>query len=187
MIQVLHFLNLPKLRSIEIDRISDSHLATDSIDQRQITTCVEKFHSAGEPLHNVTLQNIVASAQSTLTSLHCKIPGRTRSRYDPVDEIYMLDTFSPAALKMISRPLRASFTSLRLDTDSMVWRSHDQSKLDLVDFISLKTVTLSSRLWFEEGPGWLRTGVWRLLPVSIEELAVCLAIVVAPHFSDNLA
>ena len=44
-IQVLHLLNLSNLRTIEIDRISDSHLATDSRHQRQIKTCVEKFHS----------------------------------------------------------------------------------------------------------------------------------------------
>lgn len=183
--QVLHFLNLPKLRSIEIDRISDSHLATDSRHQRHITACVERFHSAGEPLHPVTLQNIVASAQSTLTSLHCKMPGRTRSRYNFIDEMHMLDTFSPALLKEILRPLRDTLTNLRLDTDSMMWPSHDQSKLELTDFISLKTVTLSSRFLFEEGlAGWLRTGVWRLLPVSIEKLAVCLAILVAPYSSD---
>lgn len=41
--QVLRFRRLPKLRSIEVDRISDSHLATDSEHQHQITTCVENF------------------------------------------------------------------------------------------------------------------------------------------------
>ena len=181
MIQVLHLLNLPKLRSIEIDRISDSHLATDSRHRQQITTCVEKFHSAGEPLHPVTLQNIVASAQSTLTSLHCKMPGRTGSRYNLIDGMHMLDTFSPALLKEILRPLQATLTSLRLDTDSMLWPSHDETELDLSDFISLKTVTLSSSLLFEQGlVGLRRTGVWRLLPVSIEKLTVFLAMLIAP-------
>ena len=114
------------------------------------------------------------------------MPGRTKSRYGPIDDIDMLDTFSPTLLKEILRPLRTTLTSLRLDTDSMVWPSHDQSELDLSDFISLQNVTLSSRLLFEQGlVAWLRTGVWRLLPVSIEKLAVCLQSLLRHAFLTN--
>lgn len=174
--EVLHFMKLPKLRSLRVDRVKDSRHPTAYGRPRQITTCIEVFHTTWRPLHPATLQRIVSSSQSTLTTLHCAMPGTPKyrwSRYDLSHRNYMLDTFSPAALKDVLQPVQATLTSLKLTTGRMSWPSHDQSRLDLVEFVSLKDVSLSSLFLFGNWPSaFVMTGVWRLLPASIEELTV---------------
>lgn len=81
---------------------------------------------------------------------------RTASRtlaFGPHD---MLDTFSPTALKRMLWRVRATLTSLSMTTESMVWPFHDQSRLNLEDFISLKDVQLSSLFFLRRRVTWVR-------------------------------
>ena len=174
--QIVRFLNLPNLRNLEVRYDSDSHHLLGLANEHKITTCVERFHAYIGPLHPMTMQAVIASARSTLTSLNVMMPGRTTHIYNGSPGVQMLDAFSPKSMRAMLQPVRATLRTLALQADAMLWPSHDGSILDLGHFVSLKNVKLSSLFLFRFGSSARdRNGVWRLLPPSIEKLSVCSA------------
>ena len=170
--QALHFLTLPSLREFHVHGITEANNGPFRGTKPQVTTRVEEFHTVGRPLHPTTMKSLLALSQSTLKSLHIRVPGRMAQDQElKLNE--MLGAFSPATINDTLHPVRATLARLRLRTDLMTWPSHDGSRLDLADFVSLKYARLSSPLFFEESATSSRSGVWRLLPASIEELTVC--------------
>ena len=124
-------------------------------------------------MHPVAMRTIIASSRSTLISLGGSIPGRTAAPFDPAVANPILDAFS-IAMRDVPQPVRATLTRLSLMAELTLWLSHDQSRLDLMDFTCLRDVNLSSVFFFGDWPpGWRRNGLWRLLPASTEKLAVC--------------
>lgn len=104
-----------------------------------------------------------------LRKLRCGMPGHENS----LARTQMTNIFSPVGITSLLWPLRHSLVTLSMHDKNLQWPGHDLSRLDLNEFIVLKDIFLSSNLLFgATKPHPSRSGAYKLLPRSLEKLAV---------------
>lgn len=171
---VLHFLNLPNIHHLDVDDIRAFTRSIDAIASEISlhTSAVRHLDLGWYPISPEAMKLILSKTPS-LSSLFCVAPGESLVNFEKRKQNEMLGTFSPQSLAAILRPVQETLVRLDLEVSHMWWDHQDKSRLDLSRFQALEIIHVASILFFQsEDPHENRSGVWRLLPKTITELAV---------------
>ena len=109
-----------------------------------------------------------------LKTLACSIPGREQhGRKDIWHKPKMNHLLSPASLTRALEPVKHSLVNLWIEDSGTDWPGHDDSRIDLNDFSSLKSLlVLASCLFITQAPQPSRVWVHKLMPPSLEKVEV---------------
>ncbi|KAL9046053.1 MAG: hypothetical protein Q9214_001017 [Letrouitia sp. 1 TL-2023] len=76
---------------------------------------------------------------------------------------------SPAAVSRTFGPIKSTLRELQLTSGGMFWPSHDQTRLDVSDFVALRVLQVPCNCLFPP-ESESRNGVYKLLPKSLQTL-----------------
>lgn len=85
----------------------------------------------------------------------------------------MTGPLSPAAVPRAFGPIKSTLRELTLTTGGMFWPRHDQTRLDVSDFVALRVLEVPCNCLFPP-ESESRKGVYKLLPKSLQTLKVCI-------------
>ena len=120
-----------------------------------------------------TLSDLLGLTEA-LKVLTCVIPRDEEPRTGPL-RTSMRWALSPAAVARALEPVKDTLVELSLGDHMLTsWPSHDNSRMDLSDFIALRRLSIASSCVFPlpTPERKEREGLWRLLPRGIENINV---------------
>ena len=120
----------------------------------------------------ITMSEILRFPKA-LQTLHCAISREERPGFHYRKS--MRGNFSPATTARALEPIKDTLVELRLGDGTLTaWPRHDESKLDLSEFTALRILRTASSCFFPfpTARGREREGLWRFLPIHIEEVYV---------------
>ncbi|KAI4211119.1 MAG: hypothetical protein LQ351_006127, partial [Letrouitia transgressa] len=83
----------------------------------------------------------------------------------------MTGPLSPAAVSRTFGPVKSTLQDLELTSGGMLWPSHDQTRLDVSDFVALRILHVPCNCLFPPDSE-SRSGVYKLLPKSLQTLKI---------------
>lgn len=130
-------------------------------------------------------ENIVSRSQN-LKTLETNLPFLPPVvKTDISHEIIIENTFSALRLQTILLHAADTLTSLNLHSQGQLWRQHDGTRLDLSNFTTLKSITLSAMCMCAPlSRDISRDGLFKLLPRSVEKFTVRLVCSILRRASD---
>lgn len=176
-LNLLDLISLPRLRSLNISNIENFEISN------SVLPCtysgkrseLQRLDFGGSQIGPAALKEILLRCQASLKELICCVPVRLEwFEYFLQFRLRLNCNFSPIQITPILAPAAQTLTKLSLYTGRQDWPDHDRTRMDLGSFVTLKVLAESASYFITPLSHRLsRSGLYKLLPSSLEKLRVC--------------